>query len=108
MVVKDKKFENWLMADLAALKAHKKPYKVSSATTKAIQPNKADSANAAILIRRSTIGPAYDKVEDAKTILESADPLRMAQHSRSSGASCGSPGTLYTRGRAGFRPPRQT
>jgi hypothetical protein len=83
VVVKDAMFENWLLSDLAALRAHRKRFKVSKATQNAVEPNKADGCDAATLVRRCVLGSAYDKVEDARTILASADPVRMGMHSRS-------------------------
>jgi hypothetical protein len=83
VVVKDRMFENWLIADLDALAASPGRFQISSALRRRVQPNKADGVVAAREIKAAVVKGSYDKVADAKRILDRADPLRMAQHSRS-------------------------
>lgn len=83
VVVKNRKFENWLMADLEAFEAMAARFEISKATRRAIQPNKADNVDALALLKRATRGDSYHKVEDSKRILAKAQVSRMAGHSRS-------------------------
>ena len=79
VVVKQKSFENWLLAHLAALAAHPRRFTVSRGTRRLVEPNKADNVEGLALLRRCVRGD-YNKVADAKRILSSADPMRMAEH----------------------------
>jgi uncharacterized protein DUF4276 len=83
VVLKSRAFENWVIADLAALRALPKRFVVSRATERAVQPNKADHVDAIGLLKRSAQGDAYDKVKDSKSVLGKAEPDRIGQHSRS-------------------------
>ena len=83
VVIKNKMFENWLIADVDALAAQHARFDVSRATRRAVQPGKADNVDALMLLKRSVRRGGYDKVADAKRILAKADPLRLASHSRS-------------------------
>jgi hypothetical protein len=83
VVLKDRAYENWLLADLDALRASPARFDVSEATRKRIEPNKADAADGVILIKRCINDGHYEKVNDSKRILESAEVWRMAAHSRS-------------------------
>ncbi len=82
VVIKDRKFENWLVADPDALAAQHARCVLSQADRARIEPNKADSADAEAILRRTVRGE-YDKVADSKRILSEADLLRMAANSRS-------------------------
>jgi hypothetical protein len=82
VVIKDKMFENWLVADLVALKASPRRYRLTPAFERMIAPGKADSCDALRIIKDITY-PSYSKVGDSRTILAAADPLRMADNSRS-------------------------
>jgi hypothetical protein len=83
VIIKNQMFENWLIADIDALECQRGRFSVSQATRRAVQPNKADNVDAMQLIKRSVIRGGYQKVVDAKRILEHADHRRMALHSRS-------------------------
>jgi hypothetical protein len=82
VVVKNRTFENWLLADLDALTVQRRRFRVSRTTRSMIEPDKADNVDALLLIGRCVQGD-YDKVADAKRIMSHADALRIAQHSRS-------------------------
>jgi hypothetical protein len=83
VVVKDRAFENWVIADLAALRKQPKRFEVSKATARAVQPDKADRVDALALLKRAAIKDAYDKVEDSKRVLTVADASSIGAHSRS-------------------------
>jgi hypothetical protein len=83
VVIKDAAFENWLVADVDAVRSLKQRFDLSNNTQNAVQPNKADKCPALELLKRSTQGSSYDKVEDSKRILARADATRIATHSRS-------------------------
>jgi hypothetical protein len=83
VVVKDRCFENWLVADLGALRRLNARFEVSTAMAKAIEPDRADRVDAAVLLKRAARGDAYGKVDDARRILEKATIARIAGHSRS-------------------------
>lgn len=82
VVIKDKTFENWLIADIDALKASPRRFDVSDSVERKIKPDKADSCNALRLLKNIT-RPSYSKVSDSKIILAAADPLKVAENSRS-------------------------
>jgi Domain of unknown function (DUF4276) len=83
VVVKNRTFENWLLADLDALAASPGRFNVTSALRKRVQPNKADNVAALKEIKATIVKGSYNKVEDAKKILGKADPGKMRLHSRS-------------------------
>lgn len=83
VVLKDRMFENWLVADLDALRSQPARFRVSAAMRNRVESNKADSCDAAQLLRSAAIRLPYDKVRDAKAICERIDPVRAARHSRS-------------------------
>lgn len=83
VVIKNRMFENWLLADLDALAASPARFNVTAALRKRVEANKADSVNALTEIKATIVKGSYDKVSDAKKILERADPAKMGQHSRS-------------------------
>lgn len=83
VVIKDRAYENWIVADLRAVRASRGRFVVSKATERAVAPDKADLVSALELLKRSTIGDAYDKVRDSKRILAQADPSTIAENSRS-------------------------
>ena len=49
----------------------------------AVDNGKADSVDALALLKQATRGDAYDKVQDAKRILEEVDVAQLAANSRS-------------------------
>jgi hypothetical protein len=82
VVIKNRTYENWLIADLSALRGQPARYAVSNTTRASVEPNKADSADALMLLKRCCTG-SYDKVADSKKILARADIVRIGKHSRS-------------------------
>jgi hypothetical protein len=82
VVLKDSTFENWLIADLEALRGQPGRYTVSESMRKKIEPGKADGCDGYELLRAASKG-AFHKVHDAVAICERLDPVRAAAHSRS-------------------------
>lgn len=83
VVVKNRCFENWLVADVDALRQQPARFEVSSAVIDAVQPDKADNVDGLKLLKQVTKGKAYSKVEDSRRICQKADPMRIAKQSRS-------------------------
>ena len=83
VVLKDRMFENWLVADIACLRSQAARFSLSGADEHRISPNRADSCDALAIIKRSIVSGRYDKVQDAKRILNLADPLAIGRNSRS-------------------------
>jgi len=83
VVVKDRAYENWAIADLDALRALPGRFAVSKATANAVEKNKADQVDALVLLKRCAIDKSYDKVADSKAIMARAKAQKIASHSRS-------------------------
>lgn len=83
VVLKDRMFENWLIADLSALKAQPGRFRVTPTTQRMVEPNKADQCDALQMLKSMTVGDSYDKVRDSARICERMKLDRAALHSRS-------------------------
>lgn len=83
VVIKDRKFENWLVSDVDAVRGLRARFALAAADVNRIAPNRSDRADALAILKRSAIRSSYDKVQDSKRILQVAEPLRMAANSRS-------------------------
>jgi hypothetical protein len=83
VVVKDRKFENWLVADTAAFNSIRGRFRLTTAQVSSVTPNKADTIDAERILKDAAQKRAYEKYADSGTILERADPLAMAKNSRS-------------------------
>lgn len=83
VVIKDRTYESWLIADLAALRAQPRRFAVSRAIERKVTPNRADSCGADELLERAAVGPPYDKVKDSQRICARLDVEAAAMHSRS-------------------------
>ncbi|WP_430755387.1 DUF4276 family protein [Mycolicibacterium septicum] len=83
VVLKDRMYENWLISDLEALKSQPKRFSVDRSVEKRIMPNKADSVNGLLELKRIVVSGQYDKVSDSDKICRCAATDRMAQNSRS-------------------------
>lgn len=84
VVVKNRKFENWLISDVNVFKALSKRYKITVSFKKAIIANKADSVDdAEKLLNSIIIKNAYHKRRDAQKITSAQDIIIMAENSRS-------------------------
>lgn len=83
VVIKDRTFENWLIADPAALAAQPGRYHPGRVAERRVAPNRADAVDAMGLLRAAVVGDRFDKRRDSVRILERADPVTMAANSRS-------------------------
>ena len=83
VVLKDRAFENWLIADLDALIKQPKRFKVTQSTRKRIEPNKADKCDALAILNAATMGDHYDKVPDSQRICQNVAVDKAAANSRS-------------------------
>lgn len=82
VVLKDRAFENWLIADPDALHAQPGRFRVNAAFRRAVVPNKADRAPALSLLKQAVRGE-YEKVADSARICRRMDVARAAANSRS-------------------------
>src|SRR6266508_1858740 len=69
VVIKNRTFENWLIADLNALSIQRGRFSVTAGTRRAIVPDKADGVDGYQYVSRSVKG-SYDKVADSRKICE--------------------------------------
>jgi hypothetical protein len=83
VVIKNSKFENWLVADVDAVTSLRRRFRLGTSAVRSIRPNKADSTDALELLKRAAIRTQYDKVTDAMRIMGIADGMLMAGNSRS-------------------------
>ncbi|HEX9987345.1 MAG TPA: DUF4276 family protein [Chloroflexia bacterium] len=83
VVIKDSCYENWLISDPSVFRGMPKRFTMSDADIEKIISNNADRVDAQHILKRAAIKRNYSKVGDAKKIMDSADPLRMAANSRS-------------------------
>jgi hypothetical protein len=84
VVLKDRTFENWLIADIGAVRRCRGRFVVSNAMIGAVEPDKADRADALRLLKRAVKhGDSYDKVKDGKALLDGALLENIALNSRS-------------------------
>ena len=86
VVVKNRKFENWLIADPKALASHKKRFKPTEVFRKHVRPNKADNvADATALLNQICVKGKgfYHKTQDPPRILEKMDITEAGKNSRS-------------------------
>jgi hypothetical protein len=82
VVLKNRTFENWVVADVQALVSQPARFDVSNGLKNSVLPNKADNVNALPLLKAACKG-SYHKIQDSKRTLDKADPLRLAGNSRS-------------------------
>lgn len=84
VVIKNVKFENWLIADVRALRGLVGRFQLSKGQLQAIAPNRADTvADAEALLKAAAKRPGYHKTRDAAEIMKRADAMRIAANSRS-------------------------
>jgi len=83
VVLKDKMYENWLIADVQGLRSHRGRFTVNGAFERKVAPDKADNCDAYRLLSNAAIGRAYEKVSDSKRIVSTLDVVRAAANSRS-------------------------
>jgi hypothetical protein len=83
IVVKNRRWENWIISDPDALKAQPRRFGGNAAIKRAVVPDNADSLDALSLLKKHVKGPAYSKILDSRRTLERAVPMKMAANSRS-------------------------
>ncbi|HYC93384.1 MAG TPA: DUF4276 family protein [Thermoanaerobaculia bacterium] len=83
VVVKNRQFENWLVADPDALSAQIGRFRLTDGQRRQIVPNKADTIDALALLKIVVRQHDYEKVKDAVRIMSHATAANMAENSRS-------------------------
>lgn len=84
VVMKVQAFENWLVADTAAISTLQGLFEPPSGFASHIAPDRADNVDARRLLQQwSRRGHTYEKVETAQRICAVMDPLRAGRNSRS-------------------------
>ncbi|WP_186031702.1 DUF4276 family protein [Burkholderia gladioli] len=83
IVIKDKKIENWLVADTEALKKIPGRFEVSQKFERTVLGRADGIGDAAALINTATGKKRYHKGEDPALICRHQDPLRASKNSRS-------------------------
>jgi hypothetical protein len=84
VVVKNRKFENWLIADPDALARLRKRFEITEAFRRHVGPDKADNVpDAEAWLARATRGDSYHKRGDPLRIMRVLDVRAAAKNSRS-------------------------
>jgi len=83
VVVKDRTFENWLIADVMAVKGSPGRFNLTNAMERQIARASADHVDADQIIRSACIGGSYQKTKDSARIMRHASIDRIAANSRS-------------------------
>jgi hypothetical protein len=83
VVIKDRAFENWLVADLNALALQPARFSVTNGMRRTVERDKADRCGARTLLDRAVVDGSYDKVGDSKRICQRMDIITAAANSRS-------------------------
>ena len=82
VVLKHRAFENWLIADVEAVRAISGRFVISKAAERKVSPNKADHVDGYAWLSAAS-GRRYEKVDDARRILSRSSVGRIASNSRS-------------------------
>ena len=84
VVIKNRTFENWLIADIDALKKLSGLFSVTRSFEKTVSPNKADTVgDAEALLKKIAVNHRFHKRRDASAITAVQEALEMARNSRS-------------------------
>lgn len=83
VVLKDRAFENWLIADPDALAVQKGRFRVTAAQRSRISPGKADRCDGYSLLSSMAVKQQYRKVADSQLICGKMDIYKAARNSRS-------------------------
>lgn len=84
VVVKNRTFENWLIADIDALKELSGLFSVTRSFERTVSPNKADNVgDAEALLKKIAVKRRFHKRHDASAITEKQQALEIARNSRS-------------------------
>jgi hypothetical protein len=83
VVLKNRMLENWIVADVEAVRSFSARFTITGAFKTAVSPNRADGSDAIQLLHKATNRKAYDKLQDGAKILKVSDPTNIAANSRS-------------------------
>lgn len=83
VVIKDRMFENWLIADPDALSAQPGRFKLTDSLRRRVAPDKADRVGALEYMKQAAVDSQYDKVNDGKRTAAKLSIDRAAKNSRS-------------------------
>ncbi|GAA0948580.1 hypothetical protein GCM10009554_46320 [Kribbella koreensis] len=83
VVLKDRTFENWLIADPDALRSQRARFRLTVAFERAAGRGGSDRADALSLLKAVAVGSDYDKIEDADRICARQSIGKVASNSRS-------------------------
>ncbi len=84
VVIKNRTFENWLIADIDALKELSGLFSVTRSFERTVSPNKADTVgDAEALLKKIAVKRRFHKRRDANAITAVQEALEMARNSRS-------------------------
>lgn len=83
-MIKDRTFENWLIADPGAFKKQKARFKITKALESQVVPDKADRVPADRWLDSAVVGKSsYEKKRDATNTVKHFSVARAAKNSRS-------------------------
>lgn len=83
VVLKDRDFENWVIADVDALAEMPGRFEITPGFRRAVSPNKADRVSAIAMLKKASNTGDYDKIKDADRVLSRAKVERIGANSRS-------------------------
>lgn len=83
VVLKNRTYENWLIADVDGLKTLKGRFNIDRSFVSKVKPDKADSVDGYVLLNRASRRGEYDKVPDGEKIAKTMNVSRAAANSRS-------------------------
>jgi hypothetical protein len=83
VVVKDRMYENWLIADTDSLTRQRARFSLADGVVRQIRRDKADGLDALEVLKGAVRRGQYEKVVDSIRIMSKADPLAIATNSRS-------------------------
>lgn len=83
VVFKDRTFENWLVADVQAVREQRGRFDLTQSAVRKVEPDKADHVDALAILQKAAKGKQYEKIEDGRKIAGHLDLSRAAKNSRS-------------------------
>lgn len=83
VALKDRQFENWLVADPDALRMQPARFQVTAGFARKVGNGSADRCDAYPLLKSAVVRGGYDKIDDADRICSRQDVRKVAATSRS-------------------------
>ena len=83
VVVKNRTYENWLIADVGGITAIRGRFRLTRGVIREIENDGADRQDGIAILKRAARKEAYTKVSDSVRIMSRANPLAIAGNSRS-------------------------